>query len=271
MPISGFNNVGSICHFNALLQALLSLQPFVKCIDGLTYDKNALVRYFKSAETSAHDFSANVMHILLMIRQHRGESMQFSFGQQSAHEGFMFLIDALNQHTRNAIENTFVVRHSVVYQCIACKHIISDKKEDNVIFEMYTDTQFSSSEGFRDYILSHSMPLDELKCNNCGAFIRNTSVKWNLRRVSDVLVIAFQKYTQKNMVWFPQYMNFPGNNGNMHYELCAQIEHSGSLHGGHYYAIVKRDNQVYLVDDMTVRPHQFGPTNDTYIVCYQRV
>jgi ubiquitin C-terminal hydrolase len=92
--------------------------------------------------------------------------------------------------------------------------------------------------------------------------------------VPEILVVMSKKYDSEHKLNiytdFPEVMEFKGNanNKNMRYEAVAQIEHSGDLNGGHYWAICKRKGGWFEINDMTVTPSQFQPSVNTYIVLY---
>ena len=59
--------------------------------------------------------------------------------------------------------------------------------------------------------------------------------------------------------------------GALKYRLVAQIEHSGGLEGGHYWARCLRGGgalQAFMLNDTGISPARFGPSAETYIVVY---
>jgi ubiquitin C-terminal hydrolase len=83
----------------------------------------------------------------------------------------------------------------------------------------------------------------------------------------------YLKYRQKVVTPFPAKLEFFAKGGNKKYiyKLVAQSEHSGSMAGGHYWAICDRKDGWKVLNDSRVENHSAGPTENTYIIFYNYV
>lgn len=139
------------------------------------------------------------------------------------------------------------------------------------------------------------------KCNKKGEkFLSNKLVM-----VPEVLVVLAKKYDKKkklNVVTpFPEILSFnklaPSpyvdsvdmgvddadgerkddseddgqENKKLYFRAVAQVEHAGGRNGGHYWAICRRNDGWYRLDDMSVSKAEFGATANTYMVFYHFV
>ena len=93
--------------------------------------------------------------------------------------------------------------------------------------------------------------------------------------IPEILPIIFKKYDNKMKklevkTLFPEKLEFTASGGKkkLVYKLVAQCEHSGTLNGGHYYAIGLRKDGWKLLNDSFVTDGTPGPTNNTYMVFY---
>ena len=112
----------------------------------------------------------------------------------------------------------------------------------------------------------------DFKCPNC----KKAGEKYNINclvMVPEVLVVLSKKYERGRKLDkytnFPKKLIFKGKNGRpLIYEAISQIEHSGNLNGGHYWAVSRRNIGWYNLNDNSFNKAEFMPTNNTYIVFY---
>jgi ubiquitin C-terminal hydrolase len=95
-----------------------------------------------------------------------------------------------------------------------------------------------------------------------------------LTMIPEVIVCAFNLYVGYGGVrrarYFPERLEFPAlNGGTLVFLLVGQVEHAGSLAGGHYWARARRaGGAVYLLNDSSVAPDAFTPSPNTYLLFY---
>jgi ubiquitin C-terminal hydrolase len=88
--------------------------------------------------------------------------------------------------------------------------------------------------------------------------------------VPEVIICRFNIYGARKINQFPQEFNLPHVSGSeMVYQIVAQVEHSGGLNGGHYWARGRREkNVVYRLNDLNTSPTTFEPSIGTYMIAY---
>lgn len=265
------NNTGSICYFNTLIQCLLSLPSVnhtVLSVEGGNYLLREYQRVLRAVlpreETTPHSdrlaFASN--NILSALRsQLRGD---FGTGQECANEAFVFLLQCFNE---TSVDNLFAVRYALAVECPKCAKVTSRSTTTSLHVELFSPAKIDTQESFTDWLLSHESPLSYYKCE-CGVVSDNVYRYECLRLVREIIAIVFNKYHAKENKWFPEELHFPSGEKSLKYRLCAQIEHAGSMHSGHYWAIVLRGGKWYNCNDTSVEPATPGPTPNTYMVFY---
>lgn len=248
----GFNNTGSICYFNSLLQVLLSCTSLHK----ITYnDSNSLEAVFNSVVRNSKNLKPLSSYFLLNELQ----SSKFGHGQESASEALTLLLDNINN---KELSNLFMHRFRYTNKCNECNYTTEELRDHSYLFEMF----------HTDEVTIHKMSvqrstLHDFPCSKCG--------KCNMTRLSlltmlpEIICCLFNVYYIKKKHNFPQTLEFPGSSGKtLKYILVGQIEHSGSLEGGHYWSRALRNDGVYLFNDNHYEPSKLEPTSNTYMIIY---
>lgn len=231
-----------------------------------------------------------------MAITNKQKNSNFSFnGQQCAGEGLNQLLESMEE--LQGIQNLFMHRYTSNLYCFDCKKWVSKVDNTNNIFIVEPDLRIQQLDEFKDfdkkeheifgklynapnlselnkYLIKQNTYVDkEYKCPKCEK--KGEKYKLNyLVMVPEILVVMSKKYDnsmRKQNVFtdFPEKLSFSGNDGNiLRYTAVSQIEHSGGLNGGHYWAISKRKDGWYNCNDLSISASQFKPTNNTYIVFY---
>lgn len=286
----GFNNLGQTCYYNALMQALLSCTSFVQIIKQI--NDNAEIE-------NSNDFLKILKHIIKKIETANSQNdiaeinnlggiswkymirelikktkTKFEFGQQCSVEAYTFLLQSLNFAS---LQNLFIHRRRNKLYCPNCETYFSDLNEINNIFEIKSNT-FNNSftqTNLNDFLLKQTDNIDEnCICSNCK--VKGSKSKHsNLVMIPEILFVMRDKYhtdSYDKSINFPEELVFTGKSkDNMIYKAVAQIEHSGNVNGGHYWAICKRKNKWYNINDAYVTSAEFKPSVNTYIVLYHIV
>lgn len=302
LPPAGFNNLGFTCYYNSLLQGLLSCTSFIEELDNnreynssnelarvITYLVDKLKLYQNGADTieeinALGPFSWRVL--IKKLAEKSPEFAQFAVGQQCAAEGFSLFLQALED--KKIIQNLFFYRRKNKLYCSDCSSYFSIINEMNNIFEVEADLKNMDEnkntviKNMNDFLLKQIDEVDEnCLCSNCG--VKSKKIKYsNLVMVPEVLFVMSKKYKysretnrgEKLNVYtdFPKTLIFTSKNKTkIQYEAVAQIQHSGGLNGGHYWAICKRKTGWFNINDNNVSPATYSPDNNTYIVIYHIV
>ncbi|QJX72103.1 hypothetical protein F-S17_0331 [Faustovirus] len=277
----GFNNSGVICWGNADNQSLFSCTSFIDTLLHLEEELSksplgkacvTLARHIQGktdpAQVDLKGHSLEIIKSMIRVLYYKnGKQLISASQQQCANEGFILLLDALNCRQ---IDDLFNNIYQIDTECPACKQICSTMRDKNIQIEIFSNFEFKTSQDFANYLRVHTSETSDYRCDKCNVKSANVKRTAKLRRVGEIIVIMFNKYHVKTNKWFPLDFVLPGaNNTSLKYELVSQIEHVGSLHGGHYYAYCKRAGGVYLLNDtVATLAEGFAPTANTYMLMY---
>lgn len=254
VSVNGYYNPSSICYFNSLLQALLSLQLVQKY---LRVYHPVIVHH-----TNKLDFS---FQLLQQLHTSLGIS---SSGQESSTEYFHFLVEFLDKtgefrgqsSTLNGGTLYNLLSYTYLYQrqCTNCGKV-SKKTEPTTC--MMIEKNMAE-------LFEYSETIENFLCEECKqkSTLRSTR---HLERLGDVIILSLNKYVPTgSSVDYPDYFIVEGNR---RYNLLATVEHYGSIEsGGHYASRVKRGNKYYKIDDLTVMELPgLGRETSTYMLFYE--
>jgi ubiquitin C-terminal hydrolase len=224
--------------------------------------------------------------VVFLCRKNKTDIRNFLSGQQCAREGFHYLMDSLDAF--NGIQNLFIHRYKSMIRCFKCDDWVSKKECVYSLFEVQADLTTPQLDQFKSYDLKlytegqtmneflQKQPgyVEDFICPKCKD--RDAKYKVNyLVMAPEILVVLSKKYVagRKLDVYteFPETMEFPGSAGPLKYQAVSQIEHTGGLNGGHYWAISKRRDGWRTLNDTRISDGEFKPTNNTYMVFYHLV
>ncbi len=286
----GFINLGATCHFNSLLQCILSnpviYETLLAIKDKPHVKNNRLAQLLIDLWTDAlegkpiHNKGIPIWHVIEHISKSQKNKVQMNSGQQDAHEDLMMFLDAIE--TIPEVRRLFEHRHNILVYCDNCRDYVVDKYEENLVFEAQSDLKTDQLEKYKklDEFYQTRMNLNDFlkkqngyvddghRCPKCQ--IKCSKFKTvTLTMVPEILPIVFKKYMSKAITPFPETLVFlTKNNKKLIYKLVAQSEHAGGMGGGHYWAICRRKEGWVNLNDSRVTPDSPGPTQSTYMVFY---
>lgn len=264
----GLINTGSICYFNSILQTLLSCKYIIKHVletESTNEVQACFQKHIQAAVngSSSASFSPELLNVLL---RDIPNSYRY-YGQQSSSEFFLFLVDKLK------LDRFFIHRHNNTIRCDSCRQV-QTKKDEAIHFEHFEEKAETDIESF---FIKVERNIDGYKCDNCIKETSNPSIRSTCTVVTaatlipEYLMIVYNKYFNKRCVPFPETFTKKDKNGAvLKYRVIAQIEHYGSLNGGHYLCRVLRDGEYYECNDSHITPiSKLEATSATYCVLYE--
>lgn len=294
LPLSfGLNNTGSICYFNALTQSLLSCSSIIKNVplDGKDESSdlnktitgkmflNAVRTALSSNQTDMGNISSKLLQGLMVDLEIKLGKNNFGKMQESASEGLILLLDAMENpdSKEHLITKLFRHQYNVKLFCNKCQDIVSEREDTGIDINLFFQDRIdkmTKPEEFAEAIYQHVSPIDHnYICPKCKSRVDGTRLH-TLKYAPQIMVCKFMIYNDlgRKMNYFPLEMKFPGTKDlALSYKLVAQIEHSGGLNGGHYWCRALRgDGKIYNLNDTGVSPVAFSSSSGTYMLFYQQ-
>ena len=294
-PAFGLNNTGAICYLNSFLQMMVGCTSLSRAIlDNPDYMQKtktgaAMLEYFQAATAPSPArialLSSKVLVALRADLATRRPKVKFGSGQESASEALILILDMMEppksgQLTRvshdSPTTSLFINRVRCALQCRECKSVTSKTEDYSVMMNLFhidhLKTKVTTPKEFSDAIRTQISETNDFTCSKCRKKT-NALRTYNLTMIPEIIVCSFNIYARNGVArtprYFPLTLEFPATaGGTMLYKLVGQIEHSGSLAGGHYWARGLRKNGVFRLNDTSAAPSTFEPTRGTYIVAY---
>lgn len=282
----GLQNTGVICWCNSILQVLLSCSALNKtildCEAELEENEFAreYIRLLKAIVPNSPDadpidpakFSAASINVLTgFVKQLKIKGLTFRIGssQECADEAFTLFIDMFD-HPK--ISKLFSNVYELTIKCKSCSKTVSQIRDQSFKINLFSEKKLQTQEQFCTFIRIHPSELEYYKCEHCNTVMTNSYRLERLKMLREIVVITFNKYHSKVDRWFPGDLEFMAKNGgSLKYKLIGQIEHGGTMHGGHYYANALRGGKWKRFNDSYVGDAEPGPTPQTYMVVYHIV
>lgn len=276
--VVGQNNAGATCWFNSMMQLVWGLPSVaqVLIVGEDTFTNNAFARHYISLMKGAcgeikTPLTANSAIELFTSYQRRlrqlGIGATLGNGQECANEGLCYFIEALGP----AVEALFNNVYEMKVICPICKKITSNVRDKSLVVTISGRDVFDTQQKFCNHLHYRSSPLVSWKCDGCNTISNNIQRTEILKTLREIVVVVFDKFSTKEMRWFPQELSFPKlGGGELRYELKGKIEHSGNSAGGHYWAHTKR-NEWHCVNDSCVMSGNGEPTPSTFMIAYHLV
>lgn len=242
------------------------IQSFNKIVDEYLklYEKHLFKNSGSKFQHPKTDNAFPILRELNNLRRVSGSKYHLSLNrQEDIHEGLTLILDSIG----GDVENLFHCRYRCELKCRACgkrsfpgndpnhiepPEIFIDLSEENP----HIQDNLNTKEQIENYIKRNIQIPEDYKCENCGA-VNTTDPKtgeveeniiqiYSLARLSEIIVLLFKKYKKKRTIYFPPILEFKAMTGNLKYRIVSQVEHSGSMSGGHYIAKCLRLKPVQL-------------------------
>jgi ubiquitin C-terminal hydrolase len=283
-------NNGNYCYMNSLIQALMSCSSFNQYCDQYrkfanedSNDKVKLAEEYlrlltenpptsKYGKIETNDVT-NLLTKLTSIRKY--SKYNLIIGQQEdIHEGLVLLLEAL-EYKDLGPDILFHTRYSSEIVCKKCRKAKKVGKLENwqepseIVINLSEEDcheQIDNKEAIERYIKMNIQIPRDYRCENCNVVNEydkktkeieaNIIHTYRLNRLSEIIILLFKKYHDKKSIFFPQCLDFTSMQGNLHYDLVAQVEHWGTQHHGHYTAKCLRPTPTGLYDSRRDRANK---------------
>lgn len=283
----GFNNTGAICWMNSLLQFLLGLPSINKVLleneDSLAGNVLAsrYIRFLKQILPNDNrgiksdeldpsmlaNASSEILTAFLQRLKTKKINIKMGTSEECANEGFVLFIDMLGCPK---VEKLLLTRYEISFECPQCHKDMFRAVDKSYQIEMFTRVRIETETDFTNWLKIHPEEGDTYRCESCGHCVGKFNKQKQLKRMSEIVIIVFNKYQEKDKRWFPQHLEFPMIGGGLlEYKLVGKIEHSGTMHGGHYWAQSFRDDDWAKLNDNSLPSlGNSQPTPETYMIAY---
>jgi hypothetical protein len=282
----GFINKGATCYLNSLLQCILSCSSIYEVLKNKKNEphiaKNKFAMELLNLFELSQDDSAEIYNktekiwnYILTISQSQLSNVKMDTGQQDVHEGFCMFLEAFKSIPE--IKRLFNHRHKIEIYCNSCNKIVLQKYEINCVLEVQPDLKSeqmhksnnTQQTDLNNFIIYQNSFTENYKCGNCGS-IDNKAKSTTLTMVPEIIPILFKKYDRKILTNFPRHIYFTSidKKYKLVYQLVAQSEHSGTISGGHYWAICLRKDGWKYLNDGSVSNIEQKPTESSYFIFY---
>lgn len=256
MDIKGLPNSGSICYLNALVQGLWSCKHLVAKLNDI-----------KTINPVANTLITltNGDNLLTHIKK---KYPNFGNGQESATECLVYLFECIND---KKIDDLLMHTYETRIICKKCEHINESVREKNIHFLLFDEADLNTR-GMKEYIIEHTNDIPDYNgsCNMCGnsTFKR----KYRLKYIPEIAICVLNRYEKRENIVLPDTFSIDGTvDKKMVYKRVAEVEHSGTLHGGHYICKAIRRTGTYLINDGSATMSMLGTTPNTYITFYELI
>ena len=237
--------------------------------------------------------SAEVLRALVSDLRVRRPRVVFGAGQESASEALHHLLDMMEppddapenardedstlvRSVNSPITRLFLHRFRCNIHCRACKQVVSQNTDYAVNFNLFHLDSLKIAPNPQDFSKAVRLQVSSTTDYECPACrVKTTAFRvYNLTMIPEIIFCMFNLYVEYGGTrvarYVPDRLEFPSMaGGKLVFRLVGQVEHGGSLAGGHYWARgLRAGERVYLLNDSSVTISSFAPTPYTYIVVF---
>ncbi|KAI5181951.1 ubiquitin carboxyl-terminal hydrolase 22/27/51 [Nematocida sp. AWRm80] len=258
--VKGFLNLKRTCYMSSLLQAILSIQPFInrllnnehsttKCtrIDCILCALNKIL-YQMYNNTDGY---VDISNLIRIFWKHSPTFAKSEY--QDIQECLLYLsqqIDQIFPKTQVCTCPMHLVFGGVFLSEISCGTCQYKEESDEIFVSISMDLQDNTIE----QALDRHFQKESIQINKkCNCISPEYFKQVHLKTLPQVLCLHLKRYQLKNrtvtkiekVLEYKEKLNL----NNVSYILSSIIVHSGEIDSGHYMAYTRRNNQWYLTND----------------------
>lgn len=226
------------------------------------------------------------MHVVDRVNEEIGIPYETPIieGGNNDTEGFL---DAWKKHNERCMSPFLQMVQGWTSTCIKCNHCRKESK----IYEPFSSLGLDISQNVNNFqdmfdIMFRNENLDEWLCDHCKGMaggIKST----NVCMYPDVMIVYLKRFEMSRSgrmrkidrgIDIPHHMRFVDmGNENNGYKLSSMGNHVGGLHGGHYYATARIDeNRWCTYDDIEISEIEdiskiLKNNKEAYMIVYERI
>jgi hypothetical protein len=272
--------------------------------------------------------SAKLLNAMMNRANLVGMYVPTDTAQECADEGLVLFLTLFNHKFADSL---FQTKYHMSFECPGCQHECINADENyrthlndspldynslmqlcrmdaNMLINAETNNTNqliqTAQNKFVSHLKSHTSRLDGWRCDKCGVISQHIVRHEQLQKISEIIIVMFNKFHVKRYDYFPQYIKikspFKGPIGDyhLHYKMIGKVEQSGNMNGGHYQCtsyrpaaqpqlsqmdIIQRNMQSmsirenaqpqtpypwYNCNDSYISVGCPAPTNDTFYIAY---
>lgn len=298
----GLVNTGAICYLNSCLQLLAGCTAFTRAVlrhaayMSQTRTGAAMLAFVSAYATAAGavaapntaELSARLHEALSADLAERRPGTRFGGGQECSSEALVQLLEMMEPadtgpmprprvSAESPITRLFMHRFRCDLLCRKCRRAVSSETDHMIVFSLFhidrIRRQPDSPETFAAALKTQVSLTEDYKCPHCKS-IGSAFRVYQLIMVPDIIVCQFNLFEAyggaRRARYFPDTFGLPAvGGGSLTFRIVGQVEHSGTMSGGHYWARgLRAGGQVYLLNDLATSAAQFGPSAGTHLVAY---
>lgn len=289
----GLENPGSLCYFNSLLQVLAGCTAFRRAVLAAgpagfeTATGRALEEFFRRPGAGRESAAGLYEALRSDLAARKPAALKaFGPGQNSATEAFLLLLEMLEApgapgaeapgaEAGGRLAALFRHRFRCEIFCPRCRAPVSKTSDSALsLYLGHLDGPAPprTAEAFSRAVSCAVSAVEDFACPACPGAPKGGAVRvYSLTMVPEVLFCHFNRYAPPPASgrFFPEFLAFPAlGGGALRFRLVGQIEHSGGLEGGHYWARALRRGGSFCLNDAAVSRAPLAPTANTYVVVY---
>ena len=231
--VFGLRNLGNTCYLNSAIQ-LLCLNPDFASIENLSKNQDSGIKQIKKKIATL--------------------SSRFSgFSQEDSGEALLLLLYYYGKKYKNLKDYHFTEITRIKCKLLNCLHEeISKRKSDVLLLDINDSDDLDTC--YRNIKNSTKLQGEEAwECNKCKERCVS-SKRFYFEDWSKYLIVGLKRFYYRGTRYVKDNKNISIPLEWRHdYKLKGAIIHSGSLHGGHYICIGKKNGKWYEFNDSTVR------------------